>query len=69
MLHPVPAIDNFLEVNLEALLSLCARVFVRRCVHSCGSPSSQIVCVPHDWRVTLVIIIVANAAVSFLLEV
>eukprot|EP00066_Takifugu_rubripes_P025642 XP_011614908.1 PREDICTED: probable cation-transporting ATPase 13A3 isoform X1 [Takifugu rubripes] len=41
MLHPVPAIDNFLEI----------------------------VCVPHDWRVTLAIIIAANAAVSFLLEI
>ncbi|XP_030608317.1 probable cation-transporting ATPase 13A3 isoform X2 [Archocentrus centrarchus] len=28
----------------------------------------EIVCVPHDWRVTLVIIIIGNAAVSFLLE-
>ncbi|XP_054482995.1 polyamine-transporting ATPase 13A3-like isoform X2 [Anoplopoma fimbria] len=28
----------------------------------------EIVCVPHDWRVTLVIIIVVNAAVSFMLE-
>uniref|UniRef100_H2RPP3 Polyamine-transporting ATPase 13A3 n=1 Tax=Takifugu rubripes TaxID=31033 RepID=H2RPP3_TAKRU len=69
MLHPVPAIDNFLEVNLEALLSLCTCASVRCCVHSCGSASSQIVCVPHDWRVTLAIIIAANAAVSFLLEV
>ncbi|XP_061588580.1 polyamine-transporting ATPase 13A3-like isoform X2 [Cololabis saira] len=41
MLHPVPAIDSFLEI----------------------------VCVPHDWRVTLVIIIIVNGAVSFLLEV
>uniref|UniRef100_H3CQX4 ATPase 13A3 n=1 Tax=Tetraodon nigroviridis TaxID=99883 RepID=H3CQX4_TETNG len=40
MLHPVPAIDNFLEI----------------------------VCVPYDWRVTLVIIIIANTAVSFILE-
>uniref|UniRef100_A0A3Q3XDB8 Polyamine-transporting ATPase 13A3 n=1 Tax=Mola mola TaxID=94237 RepID=A0A3Q3XDB8_MOLML len=29
----------------------------------------EIVCVPHDWRTTLVIIVVANAAVSFALEV
>uniref|UniRef100_I3JWX4 Polyamine-transporting ATPase 13A3 n=1 Tax=Oreochromis niloticus TaxID=8128 RepID=I3JWX4_ORENI len=29
----------------------------------------QIVCVPHDWRVTLVIIMIGNAAASFLLEV
>ncbi|XP_037837958.1 probable cation-transporting ATPase 13A3 isoform X2 [Kryptolebias marmoratus] len=28
----------------------------------------EIVCVPHDWRVTLVIIVAANAVVSFLLE-
>ncbi|KAG8014015.1 putative cation-transporting ATPase 13A3 [Nibea albiflora] len=28
----------------------------------------EIVCVPHDWRVTLVIIIIVNAAVSFMLE-
>ncbi|KAF7669773.1 hypothetical protein LDENG_00124350 [Lucifuga dentata] len=41
MLHPVPAIDSFLEI----------------------------VCVPHDWRVTLVIIVIVNAAVSFLLEI
>lgn len=41
MLHPFPAVDNFL----------------------------QIVCVPHDWRVTLVIIMIGNAAASFLLEV
>ncbi|XP_076600171.1 polyamine-transporting ATPase 13A3-like [Chaetodon auriga] len=40
MLHPVPAIDRFLEI----------------------------VCVPHDWRVTLVIIVIGNAAVSLLLE-
>ncbi|XP_026005469.1 probable cation-transporting ATPase 13A3 isoform X3 [Astatotilapia calliptera] len=41
MLHPFPAVDNFL----------------------------QIVCVPHDWRVTLVIIMIGNAAASFLLEI
>ncbi|XP_045907521.1 polyamine-transporting ATPase 13A3-like isoform X2 [Micropterus dolomieu] len=29
----------------------------------------EIVCVPHDWRVTLVIIVTMNAAVSFMLEV
>ncbi|KAM3604956.1 uncharacterized protein V6R79_018601 [Siganus canaliculatus] len=40
MLHPVPAIDNVL----------------------------QLVCVPHDWRVTLVILITANTVVSFVLE-
>ncbi|XP_029309994.1 probable cation-transporting ATPase 13A3 isoform X2 [Cottoperca gobio] len=28
----------------------------------------EIVCVPHDWRVTLVIIVTVNAAVSFMLE-
>ncbi|KAM8850920.1 polyamine-transporting ATPase 13A3-like isoform 4-T4 [Spinachia spinachia] len=28
----------------------------------------EIVCVPHDWRVTLVIIVIVNAAVSFVLE-
>ncbi|KAM9844901.1 polyamine-transporting ATPase 13A3-like [Aulostomus maculatus] len=41
MMHPVPAIDNFLEI----------------------------VCVPHDWRTTLLIIVVLNAAVSFILEI
>uniref|UniRef100_A0A8C4DQ71 Cation-transporting ATPase n=1 Tax=Dicentrarchus labrax TaxID=13489 RepID=A0A8C4DQ71_DICLA len=35
----------------------------------CCSASTQIVCVPHDWRVTLVIIVIVNAAVSFMLEV
>ncbi|XP_013881453.1 probable cation-transporting ATPase 13A3 isoform X1 [Austrofundulus limnaeus] len=29
----------------------------------------EIVCVPHDWRVTLLIIVAANAVVSFLLEI
>ncbi|XP_042354315.1 polyamine-transporting ATPase 13A3-like isoform X1 [Plectropomus leopardus] len=29
----------------------------------------EIVCVPHDWRVTLVIIVMVNAAVSFMLEI
>ncbi|XP_036938816.1 probable cation-transporting ATPase 13A3 isoform X2 [Acanthopagrus latus] len=29
----------------------------------------EIVCVPHDWRVTLVIIVTVNAAVSFMLEI
>ncbi|TMS10115.1 putative cation-transporting ATPase 13A3 [Larimichthys crocea] len=29
----------------------------------------EIVCVPHDWRVTLVIIVFVNAAVSFMLEI
>ncbi|XP_053185560.1 polyamine-transporting ATPase 13A3-like [Scomber japonicus] len=29
----------------------------------------EIVCVPHDWRITLVIIIIMNAAVSFMLEI
>ncbi|XP_054889379.1 polyamine-transporting ATPase 13A3-like isoform X2 [Poeciliopsis prolifica] len=29
----------------------------------------EIVCVPHDWRLTLVIVIAANAVVSFMLEV
>ncbi|XP_040000025.1 probable cation-transporting ATPase 13A3 [Xiphias gladius] len=41
MLHPVPAIDSFLDI----------------------------VCVPHDWRITLVVIVVVNAAVSFMLEI
>uniref|UniRef100_A0A3B4U992 Polyamine-transporting ATPase 13A3 n=1 Tax=Seriola dumerili TaxID=41447 RepID=A0A3B4U992_SERDU len=41
LLHPVPAIDSFLEI----------------------------VCVPHDWRITLVVIVIVNAAVSFMLEV
>ncbi|XP_041848724.1 probable cation-transporting ATPase 13A3 isoform X2 [Melanotaenia boesemani] len=29
----------------------------------------EIVCVPHDWRVTLVVIVIVNAAVSLLLEI
>ncbi|XP_070775193.1 polyamine-transporting ATPase 13A3-like [Enoplosus armatus] len=29
----------------------------------------EIVCVPHDWRVTLVVIVTVNAAVSFMLEI
>ncbi|XP_054889381.1 polyamine-transporting ATPase 13A3-like isoform X4 [Poeciliopsis prolifica] len=29
----------------------------------------EIVCVPHDWRLTLVIVIAANAVVSFMLEI
>nr|XP_046263347.1 polyamine-transporting ATPase 13A3-like isoform X2 [Scatophagus argus] len=29
----------------------------------------EIVCVPHDWRVTLVIIVIVNAAVSVMLEI
>ncbi|KAM9720213.1 polyamine-transporting ATPase 13A3-like [Menidia menidia] len=29
----------------------------------------EIVCVPHDWRVTLVVIVMANAAVSLMLEI
>ncbi|KAK5859455.1 hypothetical protein PBY51_021010 [Eleginops maclovinus] len=29
----------------------------------------EIVCVPHDWRITLVIIVIVNAAVSFILEI
>ncbi|MEQ2279041.1 hypothetical protein AMECASPLE_005382 [Ameca splendens] len=29
----------------------------------------EIVCVPHDWRVTLVVIIAANAVASFMLEI
>uniref|UniRef100_A0A665U5W6 Polyamine-transporting ATPase 13A3 n=1 Tax=Echeneis naucrates TaxID=173247 RepID=A0A665U5W6_ECHNA len=29
----------------------------------------EIVCVPHDWRITLVIIVIVNVAVSFMLEV
>uniref|UniRef100_A0A3Q1CHX1 Uncharacterized protein n=1 Tax=Amphiprion ocellaris TaxID=80972 RepID=A0A3Q1CHX1_AMPOC len=29
----------------------------------------KLVCVPHDWRVTLVIIVIVNAVVSFLFEV
>ncbi|XP_049454946.1 polyamine-transporting ATPase 13A3-like isoform X1 [Epinephelus fuscoguttatus] len=29
----------------------------------------EIVCVPHDWRITLVIIVIVNAAVSFMLEI
>lgn len=33
------------------------------------SAAPQIVCVPHNWRVTLVGIVVANMAVSFMLEV
>ncbi|XP_068196725.1 polyamine-transporting ATPase 13A3-like [Antennarius striatus] len=40
MLHPVPAIDRFLEM----------------------------VCVPHAWRVTLVVIVMVNAAVCFVME-
>ncbi|XP_018532713.1 polyamine-transporting ATPase 13A3 isoform X2 [Lates calcarifer] len=29
----------------------------------------EIVCVPHDWRITLVVIVIVNAAVSFMLEI
>ncbi|XP_029381134.1 probable cation-transporting ATPase 13A3 isoform X2 [Echeneis naucrates] len=29
----------------------------------------EIVCVPHDWRITLVIIVIVNVAVSFMLEI
>ncbi|XP_029971681.1 probable cation-transporting ATPase 13A3 isoform X2 [Salarias fasciatus] len=41
LLHPVPAIDGFLEI----------------------------VCIPHDWRVTLVLIILGNAAVCLTFEI
>uniref|UniRef100_A0AAQ5WYM8 Polyamine-transporting ATPase 13A3 n=1 Tax=Amphiprion ocellaris TaxID=80972 RepID=A0AAQ5WYM8_AMPOC len=40
-----------------------------KCCSSCFSASPQLVCVPHDWRVTLVIIVIVNAVVSFLFEV
>uniref|UniRef100_A0A3B4XTS7 ATPase 13A3 n=1 Tax=Seriola lalandi dorsalis TaxID=1841481 RepID=A0A3B4XTS7_SERLL len=40
----------------------------RVCSSRC-SASPQIVCVPHDWRITLVVIVIVNAAVSFMLEV
>lgn len=73
MLHPVPAIDNFLEVNFETLTvssNVCVCLMLcMLCIHSSGSASTQIVCVPRDWRVTLAIIVVANAVVSFILEV
>lgn len=67
MLNPVPAIDNFLEVNLEAptvqmCVCVCDAVFIPVAL-------AQFVCVPHAWRVTLATIIVVNAVVSFLLEV
>uniref|UniRef100_A0A3B4Z1I1 Polyamine-transporting ATPase 13A3 n=1 Tax=Stegastes partitus TaxID=144197 RepID=A0A3B4Z1I1_9TELE len=39
------------------------------CIRCCSCFSPQIVCVPSDWRVTLVVIILVNTAVSFLLEV
>ncbi|GAA6222587.1 probable cation-transporting ATPase 13A3 isoform X1 [Lates japonicus] len=29
----------------------------------------EIVCVPHNWRITLVVIVIVNAAVSFMLEI
>lgn len=35
----------------------------------CCSASPQIVCVPYDWRITLVIIVILNASVTFILEV
>lgn len=68
MMFPVPAIDSFLEVNcaqLEADGEISCGV---RC-SCCCSASPQIVCVPYDWRITLVIIVIVNAAVSFSLEV
>lgn len=39
------------------------------CVCVCSSALCQIVCVPRDWRVTLVLIVLSNTAVSFMLEV
>ncbi|XP_024124360.1 probable cation-transporting ATPase 13A3 isoform X2 [Oryzias melastigma] len=41
MLHPIPAIDRFLEI----------------------------VCVPREWRLILLVIVVGNAAVSLLMEI
>lgn len=69
MLHPIPAIDNFLEVNLEAAtVQMCVCVCVFDAVFI-PVALTQFVCVPHAWRVTLAIIIVVNAVVSFVLEV
>uniref|UniRef100_A0A4W6FKL9 Polyamine-transporting ATPase 13A3 n=1 Tax=Lates calcarifer TaxID=8187 RepID=A0A4W6FKL9_LATCA len=39
------------------------------CSSCCSASPPQIVCVPHDWRITLVVIVIVNAAVSFMLEV
>ena len=72
MLYPVPAIDSFLEVKPVFLVFLLFWVLheVEYVVFSsCCSASPQIVCVPHDWRITLVVIVVVNATVSFMLEV
>ncbi len=48
---------------------VCLCVWCRIQCSSCCSASPQLVCVPHDWRVTLAIIVIVNAAVSFMLEV
>lgn len=71
MLYPVPAIDSFLEVSSEAQSILCNVGENCACgvAFSALPASTQIVCVPHDWRVTLAVIVIVNAAVSFILEV
>lgn len=45
------------------------RLHDRKSVCACSSALCQIVCVPRDWRVTLVLIVLGNTAVSFMLEV
>uniref|UniRef100_A0A7N6B905 Cation-transporting P-type ATPase N-terminal domain-containing protein n=1 Tax=Anabas testudineus TaxID=64144 RepID=A0A7N6B905_ANATE len=50
---------------LSVANTVCDVVFTAR---PAVLPSPQIVCVPHDWRLTLVIIVMVNAAVSFLME-
>uniref|UniRef100_A0A665U7H4 ATPase 13A3 n=1 Tax=Echeneis naucrates TaxID=173247 RepID=A0A665U7H4_ECHNA len=57
----------FLEVN--PVLLLLHEVDENRVRSPRCSASPQIVCVPHDWRITLVIIVIVNVAVSFMLEV
>uniref|UniRef100_A0A3P8T5U2 Polyamine-transporting ATPase 13A3 n=1 Tax=Amphiprion percula TaxID=161767 RepID=A0A3P8T5U2_AMPPE len=63
-----PSYKNYLnEANIRTLGEVAAVMI--KCCSSCFSASPQLVCVPHDWRVTLVIIVIVNAVVSFLFEV
>lgn len=76
LLYPVPALQDFFQVSENLFVCVC----VCKCVHMyacacfcvCVNPSLhvfQLVCIPMEWRLTLLGLIIVNLILAFTLEV
>lgn len=72
MFHPVESIDEFLEVGLVTFTQYQRLTLELHPNHPPPPPETlplQIVCVPFEWRLKLLSIIVVNAVTSVVVEV